>query len=88
MQKIKNKKFFLGLIICIFLLAIVFAQLIAISIINHETAQAEQNLNAVTFKNAELENDINYLNTLDAKKEYARQQLGYIEPDEELFKGA
>ena len=87
MQKIKNKKFLLILVVSIFFILVMLAQFIILAVLNNKTSQTQQTLDAVTKQNEEVKSDIDYLDSIDAKKEYARQNFGYVEPDEQLFKG-
>lgn len=87
MQKKANKKLFITIIVATIFAIVLLAQFIVLAVLNNKTAAAKSNLAVVTEQNKNIESDIGYLSTTEAKKEYARQQLGYKEVDEEIYIG-
>lgn len=87
MQKIANKKLFITILVTAICAVVLLVQFIVLAVLNNKNNVAQSDLNIVTQQNANMESDINYLSSNEAKKEYARQQLGYKEVDEEIFVG-
>ena len=82
-KKTNIKIFVISLLVVCFLLF----QFIFLTILNNKQQSLSAELLSVTEQNKQLENDISYLSSDEAKKEYARQELGYVESGEEMFVG-